>query len=100
MQTVGPGNLTIVMRVNVNESWRNDGAVRSNLLPALACHLAHLNDGAIPHGYICSATLSAAAVNHFTATHDQIEFSHYQSPTPRASRRTALPLHRHWCGKA
>ena len=100
MQTIGPGNLAIVVRVNVNESWCDDGAIRSNLLLALASHLAHLNDGATAHRHIRGTAIGATAVDHFTATHDQIEFSHYQSPTPRASRRTALPLHRHPCSKA
>ena len=67
-----PGELGVVVRVNVDEAGSHGQPLGVDLLPAPARHPAHLHDRAIVHGHIARESGSPAPVHHSTPADHQI----------------------------
>ena len=69
-----PHGLSIVMRMNIDESRRHDAPLGIHLLRATACHLANRRDSTILDPDIALARRRARAIDDRAIANDEIEF--------------------------
>ena len=71
-EAVGPGDLSVVMCVDVDEAWRNQPIGRVDLLLATAGRLTDRDNQAVGDGYIADEGRGTGAVDDRAAANDQI----------------------------
>lgn len=78
-QSLIPGGLTVVVRVDVDESGDHEGAVGVDLAPTAAGDLADRDDRAVGHRDIGCPYWCAGSVHDGTAPHDEVVVGHAQA---------------------
>src|ERR1700722_13025897 len=70
-----PHRLAVVMRVDIDEAWRDRQARGVNLFRAAAGYRAHVSDLAVFDGDVGGERCAAVAVHHGAAADDDVEFT-------------------------
>ena len=79
-QLARPGDLPVIMGVNVNKARRYQSAIRVDLARALGGHLAHFGNKAVLHRNIAREDVATGPVRNAAAADHKIKRSHLIPP--------------------